>query len=86
MLHFGRFGWRGITGFSTTKVNPWQRFIHSILWSVLEWASKRKQFEGVSLDDLFRSWPVFWKGGWFAKVGHRASWMTPPFGCTKAKF
>lgn len=55
------------------------KIAQSIVWTVSTWVSKRKEFVGVSLDALNRSWASFFKGRWCDK----ALWIKPPSGILK---
>jgi hypothetical protein len=66
------------------KSNSVMEGVESILWSVSEWASMRKEFNGLSVKDLYRSWSSFFKGGW--RVKSRVAWMNPPVGVLKLNF
>lgn len=46
------------------KSNLVERIVESIVWLVSEWVSKRKEFDGISLEDINRSWAAVFKGGW----------------------
>ena len=58
------------------------KIAQSIVWTVSMWVSKRKEFVGVSLDALNRSWASFFKGRWCDK----ALWIKPPSGILKLNF
>lgn len=49
------------------KSSSMKEVVQSIVLSVSEWVSSRKEFLGVALEDLNWSWVVFFKGGWCAK-------------------
>ena len=40
----------------------------SIVWTVFEWVSKRKEFVGASLDNLNGSWAPYLEGSCHDKV------------------
>ena len=48
--------------------------------------SKHKEFVGVSLHDLNRSWDPFLKGSWCHKVVRKVLWLNPPTGVLKLNF
>lgn len=50
------------------------------------WASMRKVFRGVSVEDLNRSWSSFFNSGWSVKSRVRVVWMNPPTGVLKLNF
>ena len=58
----------------------------SIAWNVSEWACIRKEFGGISVADINRSWDAVLKGHWHRKVVHRVEWICPPFGAFKLNF
>ena len=60
--------------------------VESIIWSVSKWASTRKEFNGVSVKDLYRSWSSFFKGGWRVKSRVTVAWINPPTGVLKFNF
>eukprot|EP00268_Persea_americana_P003216 TRINITY_DN10969_c0_g1_i9.p1 TRINITY_DN10969_c0_g1~~TRINITY_DN10969_c0_g1_i9.p1 ORF type:complete len:116 (+),score=13.54 TRINITY_DN10969_c0_g1_i9:312-659(+) len=39
-----------------------EEVVESIVWSVSEWVSRKKEFHGVPLEDINRSWVVVVKG------------------------
>ena len=45
--------------------------VQSIVWNVSEWASKKVESAGVSLEDLNRSWATNLIGGRHSKIVHR---------------
>lgn len=45
------------------KSSSMEDVVQSIVLSVSEWVCSRKEFLGVALEDLNRSWVVFFKGG-----------------------
>ena len=47
---------------------------------------KRREFLGVSLEDLNRSWSVFVQGGHHVKSVHRTLWTSPPDVVLKLNF
>ena len=51
MLLFGSFGWRGITVFKN-KSKTSEEIVEAIVWTVLEWASKKKKYKGISLESM----------------------------------
>lgn len=51
MLLFGSFGWRGITVFKN-KSKTSEEIVEAIVWTVLEWASKKKKYKGISLESI----------------------------------
>ena len=58
----------------------------SIIWTVSEWVSKRKESVGVSRDDLKRSWDPFLKGCKRDKVVRKVFCVSPPTGVLKLNF
>ena len=78
MLLFGRFGWRGIGKCSIIKSKAAEEIVESIVWTVLEWVCKRKEFAGISLEDLNRSWASVLEGAWHIKIVHKMIWAHPP--------
>ena len=60
--------------------------VESIVWSVSEWVAKRKEFLGVYLEDLSRSWPVFFQGGRQVTFVKKTPWTPPPNGVFKLNF
>lgn len=54
--------------------------VESIVWTVSEWVCRRKEFDGVSLDDHNRSCTACLSKVWYAKFGYRACWKSPPNG------
>lgn len=66
--------------------NPKEVVVESIVLTVPKWVSKRKEFEGVSLEELNRSWAAILKGGWCAKVLRRVLWMCHPDGVFRFNF
>ena len=66
--------------------NPMEVVVESIVLTMSECVSKRKEFKGVSLEELNRSWAAILKGGWCAKVLHRVFWMCRPHGVFKFNF
>ena len=60
--------------------------VESIIWLVSEWASTHKEFNGVSVRDLYRSWSSFCKGGWRVESKVRVACMNPPTGVLKLDF
>lgn len=51
-----------------------------------EWVRNRKEFQGLDLNDLHKSWVAILNGGWRVKSMTRVCWMTTPMGCPKAQF
>lgn len=51
-----------------------EEVVDSIVWSVLGWMSKRKEFDGVPLEDLKAT---FVMRGWRAKIMPKASSVPP---------
>lgn len=49
-----------------------EEVVDSIVWSVSGWVSKRKEFDGVPLEDLKAT---FVMRGWRAKIMPKASWV-----------
>ena len=60
--------------------------VASIIWSVLEWVFLIKEFKGVCLEDLSRSWAAHFQGGWVSKFLNSVSWECPPAGFLKLNF
>lgn len=48
--------------------------VQSIVWDVLEWASRKVEFEEVSLEAFNRSWATNLKRRWHANVVHKIRW------------
>ena len=46
----------------------------------------RKEFHGVSVEDLNRSWSSFFNSGWSVKSRVRVAWMNHPTGVMKLNF
>lgn len=65
------------------KSNLVEEIYEFIVWNVSEWASLKKEFDGVLLDVLNSSWAVVLKGGWRAKAAHKSSWIHPLEGILK---
>ena len=86
MLIVGSFGWKGIIEVSGITLNSVMEVVESILWSVSKWVSTRREFNGVSMKDLYRSWSSFFKGGWRVKSRVRVAWMNPSAGVLKLNF
>ena len=68
------------------KSNSVMDVVESIIWSVSEWASTRKEFNGVSMKDLIRSWSSFFKGGWSVKSRVKSCMDESPYYCSEAGF
>ena len=48
--------------------------VQSIVWNVLEWASRKVELEEVSLEAFNRSWATNLKGRWHANVVYKIRW------------
>ena len=68
------------------KSSSMEEVVQSIVLSVSEWVSSRMEFLGVALEDLNRSWVVFFKGGRCAKSFQQILWERPPLGVLKLNF
>lgn len=44
------------------------------------------QEKGFSLEDLNRSWPASFKGGWYTKPVEKKYWTHPPTGILELNF
>ena len=60
--------------------------VASIIWLVSEWVHLRKEFKGVSLEDLRRTWAARFQGGWVSKCLNGILWECPPTGFLKLNF
>ena len=56
-----------------------------IVWTVSEWVCNSKDFIGISLEDLNRSWTTILKGGWCSRIVHRTVWNHSPPSIFKVK-
>ena len=65
---------------------PVEEIIQSIVWNVSEWACNRKEFGGISLIDLNRSWASVFEGHGRPTVVTRVEWICPPPGILKLNF
>eukprot|EP00268_Persea_americana_P013260 TRINITY_DN15784_c0_g3_i5.p1 TRINITY_DN15784_c0_g3~~TRINITY_DN15784_c0_g3_i5.p1 ORF type:complete len:159 (-),score=20.77 TRINITY_DN15784_c0_g3_i5:268-744(-) len=62
-----------------------EEIIQSIVWNVSEWACNKKEFGGISLTDLNRSWASVIDRQQRSRVVHRVEWICPP-GSLKLNF
>ena len=70
----------------TNKSKSVEEVVESIVWIVSEWVCNRKEFIGISLEDLNRSWAAVMKGGWRSRIVQRPVWNHPPPGIFKLNF
>ena len=57
------------------KSNAAEEIVESIVWIASEWVCKRKEFVGISLEDLNRSWASVLKEAWHTKPVHKMKWI-----------
>eukprot|EP00268_Persea_americana_P013258 TRINITY_DN15784_c0_g2_i1.p1 TRINITY_DN15784_c0_g2~~TRINITY_DN15784_c0_g2_i1.p1 ORF type:complete len:214 (-),score=16.90 TRINITY_DN15784_c0_g2_i1:200-841(-) len=65
---------------------PVEEIVQSIVWNVSPWACNRKEFGGISLIDLNRSWASVFEGHGHSKVVARVGWICPTPGILKLNF
>lgn len=53
-----------------------------VVWLVLRWASRDKEFTAVSLYDLNSSWEAYLQGGFKAQLVKSSSWTPPSCWCS----
>eukprot|EP00268_Persea_americana_P006524 TRINITY_DN12355_c3_g1_i1.p1 TRINITY_DN12355_c3_g1~~TRINITY_DN12355_c3_g1_i1.p1 ORF type:complete len:248 (+),score=21.79 TRINITY_DN12355_c3_g1_i1:391-1134(+) len=68
------------------KSKSFVQIVQSIIWNILEWASKKAEFEGVALEDLNRSWAANLVGGYHPRSVHRIRWIPPLAGFLNLNF
>ena len=63
-----------------------EELVESIVWTVSQWVCNSKDFIGISLEDLNRSWTAVFKRGWLSRIVHRTVWNHPPPSILKLNF
>lgn len=81
----GKFGWNEIVIFHN-KCLVAEEVANSIVWTVSNWVTRDKDFEGVSHPDHILSWDACFKMPRIVKPISRVSWIPPPDGVLKLNF
>ena len=63
MLVFGSSGLRGKNRVFQNKCKHPEEIVRSVVWAVSEWAIRKVEFVGVSLEALTGSWPAHFQRG-----------------------